>query len=134
MTDLPKNGPNMTRISRLDFSQSPINYPPSLYFNIDYMWLSIEPDFKTKTISCRQQLKITTLQDLEKIELDCAYNDNHKIDIDSIYYSDGASDEDRKLLFQQSKDKVSIEIGEKLLEGSDSYVLGSGMEARSTTS
>ena len=52
------------------------------------MWLSIEPDFKTKRISCRQQLKITPLQELEKIELDCAYNDNHKIDIDSIFYSD----------------------------------------------
>ena len=86
MSDLLKNGPNVTRISQ----QAPVNYPPSLYFNIDYMWLSIEPDFNTKRISCRQQLKITTLQDLEKIELDCAYNDKHKLEIDSIFYSDGS--------------------------------------------
>jgi hypothetical protein len=45
------------------------------------MWLSIEPDFNTKSINCEQQLKITTLQDLEKIELDCAYNDKQKIGI-----------------------------------------------------
>ena len=123
MSDLPKNELNTTRMSVQDSSHTLINYPPSLYLNIDYMWLSIEPDFKTKRISCRQQLKITTLQELEKIELDCAYNDNHKIDIDSIFYSDAASNEDRKLSFQQSNDKLSIEIGEKLLEGSRFYLV-----------
>jgi hypothetical protein len=40
------------------------------------MWL--EPDLKTKRINCEQQLKIRTLQDVEKIELDCAYNDNRR--------------------------------------------------------
>ena len=119
MSDLLKNGPNVTRISQ----QTPVNYPPSLYFNIDYMWLSIEPDFNTKRISCRQQLKITTLQDLEKIELDCAYNDKHKLEIDSIFYSDAASVEDKKLLFKQSNDILSIEIGEKLNEGSKFYLI-----------
>jgi aminopeptidase N len=83
------------------------------------LWLSIKPDFKTKKISCEQQLKITTLQDLEKIELDCAYNDKHKIVIRSIYYSDAASEIDnKKLLFEQHDDKLSINIGKKLLEGS----------------
>jgi hypothetical protein len=100
------------------------NYPPSLYFNIDYMWLSIEPDFKTKRITCEQQLKIITLQDLEKIELDCAYNDAHKIEIDSIFYSDAVSaNGNKKLSFQQSNDKLSIEMEGKLPEGSKFYLI-----------
>lgn len=82
------------------------------------MLLSIEPDFNKKTINCKQQLKIKTLQDLEKIELDCAYNDKHKIEIQSILYSDAASDENKKLLFEQHDDKLSIDIGKKLLEDS----------------
>ena len=99
--------------------QNVIHYPPSSYINIEQMWLSIEPDFNAKKISCEQQLKITTLQDLEKIELDCAYNDQHKIEIKSILYSDAASEQDsNRLLFKQYDDKLSIEIGKKLPEGS----------------
>ena len=100
------------------------HYPPSLYFNIDYMWLSIEPDFNTKRIACKQQLKITTLQNLEMVELDCSFNDTHKIEIESIYYSYSASEGDaRKLNYRQSNDKLSIELGEKLPEGSKFYLI-----------
>jgi aminopeptidase N len=99
--------------------QNVVNYPPSSYFNIDYMWLSIEPDFNTKRINCKQQLKLTTLQDLEKIELDCVYNDKQKIEIHSpLLYSDAASKQgDKQLLFKQNNDKLSIDIG-KSKEGS----------------
>ena len=93
----------------------PTNYPPTLFFNIDHMWLSVEPDFNTKTISCEQQLKITSLQDLDKIELDCSYNDKHKIKIDLIDYSDALTGANNKnLLFQQYNDRLLIELGSKL--------------------
>jgi aminopeptidase N len=82
------------------------------------MWLSIEPDFNTKSINCEQQLKITTLQDLEKIELDCAYNVKQKIGIRSLLYSDAASEKGNNVLsFKQHNDKLLIDIGKKLLEG-----------------
>ena len=88
------------------------------------MWLSIEPDFNTKQISCEQQLKITTLRDLEKIELDCAYNDSQKIDIHSVLYTDAASEEGtRKLSFEQYSDKLLIDTGKKLLEGNKFYLV-----------
>jgi aminopeptidase N len=95
--------------------QNVVHYPPSSYFNIEHMWLSIEPDFNTKRINCEQQLKVTTLQDLEKIELDC----EQKIEIHSLLYSDAASEEgNKKLSFErQDNDKLSIDIGKKLLEG-----------------
>ena len=60
---------------------------------------------------------------MQKIELDCAYNDNHKIEIDSIFYSDAVSVKQKKLPFQQSKDKLTIEIGERLSEGSKFYLI-----------
>ena len=110
--------------SHHSIEEIPANYPPTLFFNIDHMWLSVEPDFNAKTISCEQQLKITSLQDLDKIELDCSYNDKHKIKIDSIYYSDlltGANN--KNLLFQQYNDKLLIEIGSKLPEGSKFYII-----------
>jgi aminopeptidase N len=111
--------PGTDIITDISSRQNVIHYPPSSYFNIERMWLSVEPDFNTKKIRCEQQLKLTTLQDLEKIELDCAYNDKHKIEIHSIFYSDAASEGgNKKLLFEQDSDKLSIDIGKKLLEGS----------------
>jgi aminopeptidase N len=93
--------------------QNVVNYPQSSYVNIDYMWLSIDPDFNTKRIDCKQQLKLTTLQDLEKIELDCVYNDKRKIEIRSpLIYSDAASQQgDKQLSFKQDNDKLVIDIG-----------------------
>jgi len=102
-----------------------INYPPSIYFKIAQMWLTIEPDFKTKRINGKQQLKITTLKELEIIELDCAFNEKHRIQIDSIFYSDGAAsvDGNKKLEYRQYNDKLAIEVGEKLLEDSKFYLI-----------
>jgi aminopeptidase N len=58
------------------------------------------------------------------VELDCSFNDVHKIEIDSIYYSYSASEGDgKKLNYRQSNDKLWIEIGEKLPEGSKFYLI-----------
>ena len=105
-------------------TQTTINYPPGSYFVINHMWLLIEPDFKTKRIECKQQLKITALQNFEKIELDCAYNDQHKIIIDSLLYSDAASiDDKKKLLYKQYNDKLIIDFEKRILEGSKFYLI-----------
>ena len=57
MPDSLRNGYKASRIGEDEPSQALINYPPSSYFSIDYMWLSVEPDFKLKRVSCRQQTK-----------------------------------------------------------------------------
>jgi len=77
------------------------------------MWLLVEPDFNAKRINCKQQLKLTLLQDLEKIELDCAYNDKQKIEIHApLVYSDAASNQgDKQVSFGQANDKLVIHIG-----------------------
>jgi aminopeptidase N len=110
---------------RESIGQIALNYPPSVYFRIDQMWLSIEPDFKTKRISGKQQLKITTLKELEIIELDCDFNEKHKIEIDSMFYSDGAAsvDDNKKLDYSQYNDKLAIKIGERLSENSKFYLI-----------
>jgi aminopeptidase N len=87
------------------------------------MWLSIEPDFASRKIKGKQQLKITVIQDIDKIELDCAANDIHKLQIESVFSSDAAAsdinnDNRKKLPFKTQEDKLIIEIGETLLEGS----------------
>lgn len=46
------------------------------------MWLKIKPDFPSKTIRGIQQLKITTRQDLTRLELDSA-----GLTIESVFYS-----------------------------------------------
>jgi aminopeptidase N len=105
-------------------TENTINYPPSQYFVINHMWLLIEPDFKTKRLQCKQQLKITALQDLEKIELDCAYNNQHKIIIDSLLYSNAASiDDKKKIIYQQYNDKLILDFDKRILEGSKFYLI-----------
>ena len=99
-------------------------YSPDIDFVIDKMWLEIEPDFITKTIEGKQQIKLTTKQDLDKIELDCA-----ELDVKSVYlsyavdiYLDG-SQEKRQLEFSQQNDKLIIKINQFLKEGTKFHLL-----------
>ncbi|HEX5185670.1 MAG TPA: M1 family aminopeptidase, partial [Nitrososphaeraceae archaeon] len=98
--------------------QVTLNYPPHSYFNIEFMRLSIEPDFNTKRVKCRQQLKISILQDLTKIELDC---NKKKIEIHSIKISDAASIEKNSddLLFTQHDEKLLIDLDREAKEGNN---------------
>jgi aminopeptidase N len=99
-------------------------YSPDIYFVIDKMWLEIEPDFQTKTIEGKQQIKLTTKQDLDKIELDCA-----ELDVKSVYLSYAVDiyldepQEKRKLEFSQQNDKVIIKINQFLKEGTKFHLL-----------
>jgi hypothetical protein len=51
-------------------SDSPANYPPSLPFTIENMWLRIEPDFAAKKIIGEEQLKLLTKQNISNVQLD----------------------------------------------------------------
>jgi hypothetical protein len=62
------------------------HYPPSIFFNIEYMWLSVEPDFLSKTIRCRQQLKLLVRQDIDELGLDAS-----KLKIESVFLSSGVA-------------------------------------------
>jgi aminopeptidase N len=108
------------------FPGSKTQYPPSLPFVIDNMLLTIRPDFETKTLKdCLQELKITTNQDIQTIELDIAEIKVHGV---SCYVTDthtitiGSSDSNFKELPCRIKegtaDKLIIELEERLQEGS----------------
>jgi aminopeptidase N len=88
------------------------------------MQLSIEPDFKSKTISCEQQLEIIAIQDLDEIILDIC-----ELHIKSIFYIDVVatdaaisddSDSDnrtKRLNFRKYGDKLIIKLDKVLSEG-----------------
>ena len=60
-----------------------INYPPSMSYSINHMWLTVEPDFDSRSIKGEEQLKLTARQDLTEIKLDCAT----EMKIDSVLFS-----------------------------------------------
>ncbi len=99
-------------------------YSPDLYFLIDKMWLEVELDFNTKTIEGKQQIKITTKQDIEHIELDCA-----ELNVESVCFSSAVdvyisgSQEKEKLDFHQQNDKLIIKLKKVLKEGNKFHLL-----------
>src|SRR5688500_3745819 len=58
-------------------------YPPSIPFNIEHMWLSVEVNLELQTISGKQQLKVSANKEIDYIELDSS----SEIKIDSIFLS-----------------------------------------------
>ena len=59
-----------------------VHYSPELSFTIDKIWLEIEPDFKSRSLKGKEQIRITARKDLDSVELDCA-----QLNIESIYSS-----------------------------------------------
>src|ERR1044071_9910343 len=97
------------------FPGSKTQYPPSLPFVIDNMLLTIRPDFETKTLKdCLQELKITTNQDIQTIELDIAEIKVHGV---SCYVTDthtitiGSSDSN----FQELPCRIKEGTADKLI-------------------
>jgi hypothetical protein len=70
--------------------QSVMNYPPSMPYTIDQMWLTVEPDFESKSIKGEEQLKLTARQTVDKVELDCATE--MKIESVSFSFADRSRD------------------------------------------
>ena len=115
---------NDTNIKKFELPGSKTHYAPSLSFTISHMQLSIEPDFKSKTISCEQQLEIIAIQDLDEIILDIC-----ELHIKSVFYIDVVatdaavsddSDSDnrtKRLNFRKYGDKLIIKLEKVFSEG-----------------
>src|SRR5205823_14731101 len=114
---------NGSNVKKFELPGSKAHYAPSLSFTISHMQLSIEPDFKSKTISCEQQLEIIAIQDLDEIILDIC-----ELHIKSIFYIDvvvaaaTADDSDsdnrtKRLNFRNYGDKLIIKLDKALSEG-----------------
>lgn len=94
---------------------SKIHYPPSVFFIIEHMWLSLEPDFESKILRCKQQLKLMTRDNIDKLELDSA-----GLQIESVFLSSAAmsigganlgnNSDLKKLTFESRNDKVAIDL------------------------
>src|ERR687891_2884950 len=99
-----------------------VNYPPSIPFTIEYMWLRIEPDFTTKKITGEEQLKLLARQDINSIEL----NIGKGVEIKSITFSTGAdpnaSNKD-ELQSQIVNGKLVIPLEHTIHEGTRFYVI-----------
>ncbi len=62
---------NGSNFKKFELPGSKAHYSPSLTFTISYMQLSIEPEFKSKSILCEQQLEVIAIQSIMEIILDC---------------------------------------------------------------
>ena len=108
-----------SNIKKFELPGSRAHYAPSLLFTISHMQLSIEPDFRSKTISCEQQLKVVAIQDINKIVLDAS-----EFQIKSVFYvvaSNNNSDKHgstKELDFRNYNDKLIIKLDKLLSEGS----------------
>ncbi len=104
-------------------SELPTNYPPSLPFTIENMWLKIEPDFTTKKIIGEQQLKLLIKQNISHIKIDIGTG----IDIKSVFFSTGADVDtayDKKELhpiIQNSQ--LIISLDDKIYEGNIIFLI-----------
>jgi hypothetical protein len=68
-----KNSNSHPQTKQFSYLGSTAHYPKVLSFTIDYVWLTIRPDFGSKTLKdCVQKLRITARKQLNEIELDMA--------------------------------------------------------------
>jgi aminopeptidase N len=107
---------------------SKTHYPPSVLFIIEHMWLSVEPDFESKTLRCKQQLKLITKDDIDMIELDSVGLQVESVFFSSAAMSDGAAkfgknSELKKLTVEDRDDKIAIDLGKKFLEDSRFHLI-----------
>ena len=68
-----ENSNSHPQTKQFSYLGSTAHYPKVLSFTIDYMWLTIRPDFGSRTLKdCLQKLRITACKQLNEIELDIA--------------------------------------------------------------
>ncbi len=115
-----------TEKNQFEIEGSKTYYSPDIPFSVNKMWLEIEPDFASKTIRGREQLKITTRQDLNKLELDSA-----GLTIESVYYSstdivldkNKSPGKNEKLDFNIEGEKLIIQLNKSYKEGSKFHLV-----------
>jgi aminopeptidase N len=96
---------------KFELPGSKTHYAPSIVFTINHMRLEIEPDLKTQTISCRQELEVTAVQETDTIELDAA-----ELDIKSTIFGD------KEVTFSNVGDRLAIKLSKPLKEGEQARI------------
>src|SRR5919198_5225352 len=105
---------------KFELPGSRAHYAPSLLFTINKMQLSVEPDFNSKTISCKQQLELIAIQDIDEIVLDIS-----ELQIKSVFFvactnttsNNSTPNTSRNLDFHNYDDKLHIKLGKIITEG-----------------
>lgn len=110
-------------IKKFELSGSKAHYIPSLMFTVSHMQLFVEPDFKSKTINCKQQLRIVAIRDISEIILDIC-----ELEIKSVFSTPTArtSNNDKnakKLDFRIYADKLTIKLDKVLIDGNSILVI-----------
>lgn len=92
---------------KFELAGSRAHYAPSLVFTISHMRLEIEPDLDARTISCRQELEVAAVQDVDAtIELDAS-----ELDVKSVLF------DSKKASFRIIGDKLAIKLPKPFKEG-----------------
>jgi aminopeptidase N len=112
---------NGSNIKKFELPGSKAHYAPSLSFTISHMQLSIEPDFKSKTISCEQQLEVIAIQSIDEIILDICELHIKSVSSVDIDVAIAANDSDsnnhiKELNFRNYGDKLIIKLDRMLSE------------------
>lgn len=112
---------NGSNIKKFELPGSKAHYAPSLSFTISHMQLSIEPDFKSKTISCEQQLEVIAIQSIDEIILDICelhIKSVSSIDIDVVIAANVSDSNNhiKELNFRNYGDKLIIKLERMLSE------------------
>lgn len=114
---------NGSNVKKFELPGSKAHYAPSLSFTISHMQLSIEPDFKSKTISCEQQLEVIAIQSIDEIILDiCELHiksvSSVDIDVAIAAHDSDSNNHIKELNFRNYGDKLIIKLDRMLSEGS----------------
>src|SRR6476469_10832589 len=112
---------NGSNIKKIELPGSKAHYAPSLSFTISHMQLSIEPDFKSKTISCEQQLEVIAIQSIDEIILDICelhIKSVSSVDIDVVIAANVSDSNNhiKELNFRNYGDKLIIKLERMLSE------------------
>ena len=104
---------------RFELPGSKPNYIPTRQFTIKHMKLELKPDFDEKSITCRQTLVISAIQDkLDHILLDAAELNIRSVDMD-----------EESLRFKTVDNKLRIELPQPLVED-ETVALTIGYDAK----
>lgn len=88
------------------------------------MWLTVEPDFESQRIKCKQQLKLVAKDGIDTIELDSA-----GLEIESVFFSqramtirESSNNDLEKTLYESNDNKLRVQLGRMLPEDSLFYL------------
>src|SRR5215831_17820258 len=101
------------------FPGSTTHYLSLLPFDVQYMFLKLQPDFESKTLTnCEEILQIKANREITELELDIA-----EMKIDKVHSRDSISDYNNKnssdikeLDFNINTDKLIVKLARKLEE------------------